>query len=81
MQRELNEVQTHHSHLGKVEQTFWGVIRSSFLDEGQVCEVHSDVWNAWRVASIDGVSHVAESAVGADQILELVDGRFGLIRE
>lgn len=42
---------SHHSHLGEVHQAFFGEIGCSLLDEGQVCQIHSQVRHTRRVAA------------------------------
>lgn len=41
----------HHPHFGEVNETFLSKIWSSFLNEGQVCKIHSQVWHTWRIAA------------------------------
>lgn len=41
----------YHPHFGEINKTLLSKIWSSFLNEGQVCQIHSQVWHTWRVAA------------------------------
>lgn len=43
--------ETHHSHLGEVDQAILRVIGCPLFDEGQVGEVHSQVRDTGRVTT------------------------------
>lgn len=44
-------VALYHSHLGEVDQVVLGVVGCSFLNEGQVSQVHTQVGYAGRVTA------------------------------
>lgn len=43
---------THHSHLGEVDQAVLRVVGRTLFDEGQVSEVHPQVRDTGRVATL-----------------------------
>lgn len=43
----------YHSHLGEVDQVVLSVVGRPLLDEGQVCQVHSQIGNTGRVTAED----------------------------
>lgn len=45
---------THHPHLGEVNETLLCEIRCSLLNKGQICQIHSQIWNTRRVAAVRG---------------------------
>lgn len=47
----MEKLGTYHSHFGKIDQTILCDVWSAFFDEGEICEVHTQIRNAWRVTS------------------------------
>lgn len=63
----------YHSHLGEIEKTFVGEVRCALLDEGKIGEIHAEVRDTRRIASVERFSHVAETAISRDERLKFID--------
>ena len=42
---------TYHSHFGEVDKSFLCVVWCAFLNEGEISQVHAQIWNARRITS------------------------------
>lgn len=45
---------SYHPHFGEVDQALLREIGRSLLDEGQVCQIHSQIRHTRRVAAVQG---------------------------
>lgn len=53
----------YHPHLGEVEKAIFSEVWCALLDEGEVSEVHAQVWDAGRITTVQGITEAAESPV------------------
>ena len=67
------KISFYHPHFGKVEKAVLGEIGCAFFDKGQIRQVHAQVRNARRIATMKRVAQIAESAVCRHDALQLVD--------
>lgn len=67
-----------HSHLGEVQQSVGRKVRRALLDETQVRQVHAQIRNARRIATVQNFAHCPESAVRTDDGLQFRNGLFDL---
>lgn len=63
---------SYHSHFGEVEEPVVGEVRGSFLDEGEIGQVHAQVGDAGRIGAMKSVTQIPEAAVVRDERLKLL---------
>lgn len=59
----LTLARAYHPHLGEVHQTLLSKVGCPLLNEGQVCQIHSQIWHAGRVAAGVGKCHMERNNV------------------
>lgn len=64
---------THHSHFGEIQQAVGREVGRSLLNEGQIGQIHAQIWNAWRIAAVQRLAHSTESSIRTNDRLQFVD--------